>query len=195
MIQTTVPIEPSFADAISMIGRSDELSEQTRRHWATSLRQIAKALHKPLELVPARYSAICKDLAHLHEVPAGLTAKTLRNHKSNAKSALLWLAREKGVPRHGVPLTPSWEALRVEIANTRTRHRLSSLMRYCSAKGLAPDDIDEAVIDRFMDYRRERGIEADARSADYGQGVEFECWGCPGLASAPARGAPGKNTG
>ena len=51
---TPVLIEPSFADAIRMIVASDELPEQTRRHWATSLRQIAKALDKPLELIPAR---------------------------------------------------------------------------------------------------------------------------------------------
>ena len=161
MTQTPALVEPSFADAIGIIAGSAELPEQTRRHWATSLRQIAKALDKSLELIPARYSAISKDLAHLHEVPAGLTAKTLRNHKSNAKGALLWLAREKDVPRHGAPLTPPWEALRVEIEKRRTRHRLSSLMRYCSPKGLAPNEVDEGVVDGFMDYRHQRGMEAD----------------------------------
>lgn len=161
MTQTPILIELSFTDAIAIITASPELPEQTRRHWGTSLRQIAKALDKPLELIPARYSAIGKEFAHLHEVPAGLTAKTLRNHKSNAKSALLWLTREKDVPRFGAPLTPSWEVLRVEIVNPRTRQRLSSLMRYCSAKRVAPADVDEAVIDRFMDYRRECGMEAD----------------------------------
>ena len=63
MTQTPVLIEPSLADAIAIIATSAELPEQTRRHWATSLRQIAKALDKPLELIPARYSAICGDLA------------------------------------------------------------------------------------------------------------------------------------
>ena len=161
MAQTPVLFEPSFADAIGIIAASAELPEQTRRHWATSLRQIAKALDKALELIPARYSAISKDSAHLHEVPAGLTAKTLRNHKSNVKSALLWLTREKDVPRYGAPLTPAWEALRAEIGNTRARHRLSSFMRYCSAKHLTPDHVDEAVVDLFMDYRRQCGMRAD----------------------------------
>jgi integrase len=161
MTQTPVLLEPSFADAIGIIAASAELPEQTRRHWATSLRQIAKALDMPLELIPARYSALSKDLAHLHEVPAGLTVKTLRNHKSNVKGALLWLAREKDVPRHGAPLTPAWEGLRVEIEKRQTRHRLSSLMRYCSSKNLAPDEVDEAVVDGFMHYRHQRGMEAD----------------------------------
>ena len=65
-------IETSWADAIQIIAPSAELPEQTRRHWSTSLRQIAKALDKPLEVIPARYSAVRADLLNLHEVPAGL---------------------------------------------------------------------------------------------------------------------------
>jgi hypothetical protein len=109
---TPILIEPSFAEAIEIIMASPELSAQTRRHWATSLRQIAKALDRPLEVIPARYSAVRADLRGLHHAPLGMTPKTLQNHRSNAKSALLWLAREKGIPEHGAPLTPQWEVLR-----------------------------------------------------------------------------------
>jgi hypothetical protein len=69
-------IEPSFADAISMIGAAQELPEHTRRHWSTSLRQVAKALDKPLEVIPARYSAVRAELRLLHHVRAGLTVKS-----------------------------------------------------------------------------------------------------------------------
>ena len=109
---TPILIEPSFAEAIEIIMASPELSEQTRRHWASSLRQIAKGLDRPLEVIPARYSAVRADLRGLHHAPLGMTPKTLQNHRSNAKSALLWLAREKGIPEHGAPLTPQWEVLR-----------------------------------------------------------------------------------
>jgi hypothetical protein len=84
-------IEVSFEDAIALIAAAEELPAVTRQHWATSLRRIAKAFDKPLAVIPARYSAVRADLLALHAVPAGLTAKTLQNHKSNAKSALLWL--------------------------------------------------------------------------------------------------------
>ena len=117
---------------------SQELPEQTRRHWGTSLRQVAKALDRPLEVIPARYSAVRADLIGLHEVPAGLTPKTLANHKSNAKSALLWLTREKGIPEHGAPLNPAWEDLRAGIRDSLVRARLSSFMRFCSAVNRLP---------------------------------------------------------
>src|SRR6195256_5042324 len=157
MTETPVLIETSFADAIAIIAAAAELPEHTLRHWMTSLRQIAKALDKPLEVIPARYSAVRADLAQLHQVPAGLTAKTLQNHKSNAKSALLWLAREKGIPKHGAPLTPAWETLRAEIGDGVARSRVSSLMRFCSANQIAPVEVDEAVVDRFMGYRSQVG--------------------------------------
>jgi integrase len=44
MSQTPVLLETSFVHAIAIIAASDELPKQTRRHWTTSLRQIAKAL-------------------------------------------------------------------------------------------------------------------------------------------------------
>ena len=67
------------------------------------------------------------------------------------KSALLWLAHEKGIPRYGATLTLEWEALRSQIGNALIRMRLSALMRFCSANGIAPTEVDEAVLDRFMD--------------------------------------------
>ena len=153
MTENSLLIEASFADAIAIIAASGELPEHARRHWPTSLRQIAKAFDKPLEVIPARYSAVRANLAQLHEVPAGLTAKTLQNHKSNAKSALLWLAREKDIPEHGAPLSARWEELRSKTPDGLIRSRLSSFMRYCSANNIAPAEVDEAVVDRFVGYR------------------------------------------
>jgi hypothetical protein len=164
MTRTPLLIESSFADAIAIIAASDELPEQTRRHWVTSLRQIAKALDKPPEVIPARLTAVRADLARLHHVPTGLTRKTLQNHRGNAKSALLWLAREKCIPKHGAPLTPAWEGLRARIRDRFVRWRLTSFMRFCSANGIAPAEVDEIVVDRFRAYRAQSGTVADDRS-------------------------------
>src|SRR5215813_15043757 len=184
MNQTPVLIESSFLDAIAIIAASTELPKQTQRHWTTSLRQIAKALDKPLELIPARLGAVRADLARLHHLPTGLTLKTLRNHKSNVKSALLWLAREKRIPKHGAPLTPAWEELRARIKDQFVRWRLSAFMRFCSASGIAPAEVDEVVLEHFLRYR--------AQSGTTGPNLEFECRKYPGLADAPAQGAGGE---
>jgi integrase len=161
MTENPILIETSFADALAIIAAASELPEQTRKHWPSSLRQIAKALDKPVEVIPARYSAIRADLLALHHVPAGLTAKTMQNHKSNTKSALLWLAREKGVAEHGAPLTAEWGALRVAVKDGVARSRLSSFMRYCSANNISPADVDDAAVDRFVSYRSRCSKPAD----------------------------------
>jgi Phage integrase family len=156
--------ETSFADAINTINESNELDEQQRRHWATSLRQIAKALDRPIELIPARYSAVRAAFEQLHHVPLGLSAKTLRNHKSNAKSALLWLANERGVPRYGTRLSPEWERLQKAIDVDLVRWRIYAFARFCSANAIGPKEVKEEIVDHFAVYRETIGKPLDSAS-------------------------------
>jgi hypothetical protein len=67
------------------------------------------------------------------------------------------LAREKGIPEHGAPLSDAWEVLRAEIKDGLARSRLSSFMRYCSANSVAPAEVDETAVDHFIDYRSRCG--------------------------------------
>jgi integrase len=154
-------IEPSLQDAIAMIAASEKLPGQLKRHWTTSLRQFAKAVDRPLEIIPARYSAVRNDLANWHHALSGLTPKTVMNHRSNTKRALLYLSQEKGIPEHGAALTPEWEGLREQVSDSLVRSRLSSLIRYCSANNVSPPEVDETVIDRFIQYRNRCGRPAD----------------------------------
>jgi hypothetical protein len=81
-------IEPSFQDAIAMIAASGKLSEQLKRHWTTSLRQFAKATDRPLEVIPARYSAVRNDLANWHHAPSELTPNSIcRRRKESPNTA------------------------------------------------------------------------------------------------------------
>src|SRR3954462_4266320 len=141
-------LEPTFADAIMTIAASTDLPEQTRRHWRSSLMGIAKAFDQPTELIPARYSAIRARMATLHHVPLDWTAKTLANHKSNTKTALIWFAKEKDVLPHGVPLSQTWDRLRLQLTDPSTRYRLMPLMRFCSGVQIQPKAVDETVVGR-----------------------------------------------
>src|SRR5215217_3436625 len=99
-------IEPSLAEALAVIEGASALPPDTRRHWACSLRRIAEALDRPLELAPARWTALRIPVSHLHHAPLELTAKTLANHKANLKAALRWYAGEAHVPVRGAPSRP-----------------------------------------------------------------------------------------
>jgi integrase len=153
MTEERASLEPTFADAIMVIAAATDLPKQIRRHWCSSLAGIATAFDQPPELIPARYSAIRARMAALHHVPLDWVAKTLANHVSNTKAALIWFAKEKDVVPHGVPLSPAWDRLRVQLMDPSTRYRLMPLMRFCSGVRIEPEAVDEAVIDRYMDHR------------------------------------------
>jgi hypothetical protein len=146
-------VEPSFMDALSAIAKADDLTQAQCRHWSCSLRVTAAAFDKPLELVPARLTAIRPAISRLLHVSLGVTAKTLANHKANVRAALRWFANEDSVPLRGAPLGQEWASLKQRVGHFRTLANLSSLMRYCSARGVRPGEVDERVLDACMAYR------------------------------------------
>ena len=155
MTDTTQLLEPSFVDAIAAIGQATDLSEQTRRHWVCSLRQIAKWLDRPAEVIPARWTSVRMPVAQLHHARIGVTAKTLANHRSNARAALRWFGKEHDVPVRGVPLSAPWAKLRDGIHDRGRRARLYGLMRYCSGRGIEPSAVTDALLETYMHYRAE----------------------------------------
>jgi hypothetical protein len=115
-------LEQSFADAAKAIEGAVELSAQTRTQWLCSLRQIAKALNKPMEVIPARWTAARFPIDRLHHAVVGLNPKTLANHKANVRAALRWFGKEEDVPSRGLPLDGEWQVLRQQLTD-RMRYR------------------------------------------------------------------------
>ena len=155
-------LEPSFAEAIKAIEQASSIAPSKRMHWACSLRQIAKLLDRPPQSIAARWVAVAHQVNQLHHAGSGLEWKTLANHKSNAKSALLWFRNENRLPLHGAPLRPAWQRLRSRIVDPSHLAKLSGLCRFCSFKGIDPDAVGEAVVDDYMSYR----LETTALAAD-----------------------------
>ena len=154
MTPTTTLLEPSFEALIAAIEQAAELSAQRRRHWVCSLRQLAKWLDRPVEVIPARWQSVRISVSQLHHARAGVTAKTLANHKSNVRAALRWFGKEHDVPQQGVRLSADWARLRDKI-DSPIRERLYSLIRYCSARGVPPSAVDDKIFDEYWRYRTE----------------------------------------
>ena len=152
MTPATTLLEPSFLDLIAAIEQAAELSEQTRRHWVCSARQITKWLDRPAEVIPTRWNSVRISVGQLHHARVGVTAKTLSNHKSNVKAALRWFGKEHDVPPRGVRLSTEWARFRDRL-DDRIRDRLYSLIRYCSARGVGPSLVDDNIFDEYWRYR------------------------------------------
>jgi integrase len=147
-------LEPSFADAIKAIEQATDLSPQQRAQWGSALRQIAKALDKPIETLPARWTSARFNIDRLHPAVVGANPKTLANQKSNVKAALHWFGKEGEVAPRGVPLTSAWAVLRDSIVHYGRKARLSGFMRYCSGCGIEPAKVDEVALDNYFIYRK-----------------------------------------
>jgi integrase len=155
MTDTITPLEPTFSAAMAAIESAADLSAGIKRHWVCSLRQMAKWLDRPVETIPARWTAISLAVGHLHHARLGVVAKTVANHKSNAAAALRWFSKEYNVPARGVALSAAWAVLRDGIGDHGRRARLYGLMRYCSGRTLMPASIDDAVVADYLHYRAE----------------------------------------
>ncbi|PSC02533.1 site-specific integrase [Alsobacter soli] len=147
--------ELTFAGAIELLARAEEVPDKKRRHWITSLRSIGRYLDRPLNTIPARWTSVRIRVDQLHFARLGCAKQTLANHRSNVLSALNWLAEEHDLPRRGAPLTPDWERLWRRIPKLATRGALSTLFRFCSARRIAPEAVNETVLDQLMRYRAE----------------------------------------
>jgi integrase len=148
-------LEPSFVEAIAAIEEAADLSKSIKGHWVCSLRQIAKWLDRPFEMVPARWTSIRLPVGQLHHARVGVTAKTVANHKSNVAAALRWFGKEHNVPSRGVTLSAKWAVLRDGIGESGGRVWLSGLLRYFSGRSLVPASVGDAVVTDYLRYRAE----------------------------------------
>jgi hypothetical protein len=123
------------------------LSETKRRHWPTSLRKMAGYMERPVELVPARLTAIKNKVAVLHPNMLGVNEKTFANHQANAKAALNWFAKEHKLPRRGTLMSARWQALHDGVENTTQRRVLSPFFRYLSHAGVEPEEVEDHHVD------------------------------------------------
>lgn len=146
----TTDAQLTLQDVFDLIAADTGLPVQRRRNLQSALRAVGKLMKRDLALLPAHprfYRDLFKDL---HPEHCGLSQSRISNIKSDLRAAL----RHTGCIEQGqaylAPLTPVWQALRddAEDAGVRARY-LSRFMRYCSANGISPNDVDDAVSERF----------------------------------------------
>ena len=118
------------------------------------MRQIAKWLDRPATVIAARWSSVRVSVAQLHHARIGVTAKTVANHKANVKAALRWFTKDHELTQHGARLTPDWARF-YEGLDKHLWERVSSLGRYCSARGIGPLEVNDELFSEYWRYRAE----------------------------------------
>lgn len=146
-------IEPSLADALTLITNDPLLAESKRTQWRCSIRRIAAWIDRPLENLPARLTALRQPVDRLNAARLGVSQKTLSNHKSSLRAALNHLSGLGLTLARGVELSPEWKSLMDQIEDNWARTRLHALLRYASARELSPGDMSDEVLESFFEHR------------------------------------------
>ena len=134
-------------DALAL--RSD-LTDQRRLDLCSSLRTFARVLGKVPDQIPADISALNSQIAGMTAQMTGLTSPRWANVRSGLTAALsLTGAKVIRGKRRGA-MAPEWAALLDQVVGAYERARLSRFMSWCTAEGIAPTNVSQGDVDRFV---------------------------------------------
>jgi integrase len=134
-------------DALAL--RSD-LTDQRRLDLRSSLRTFAKVMGKAPDQVLADIGALNSQIAGMTAHAAGLSAPRWANVKSGLTTALSLTGAKVITGKRRGALAPEWAALLEQVEGRYERARLSRFMSWCTAEGIAPTNVSQVDVDRFV---------------------------------------------
>ena len=107
---------------------------------------MAALIGKPPEALPADLNALRPRVSAVHPALHQISPKTWSNLKTNFKAAVLTAG---GRQRARTARSPVWQMLLKRLRDRHLAHGLSRFMTWCSSQGIAPEQVDDAVMTRF----------------------------------------------
>src|SRR4051794_13381787 len=142
----------SLATVLSLVLDDHALKKRERQEWPSALRTVAKALGRPLDTLPAHPNLLRERLRGFVPAMGGIEPKRWANAISLVRQALKHTGFIEVPLRARTPFAPRWTALfRLLPKDQAARFGLSRLARYCSIRGIDPDQVDDAVFAAFRD--------------------------------------------
>ena len=140
----------TLAGVLAALERDGKLTATRRRDLVSAVKRVAALLGDEPAAIPLDMGAISGKLAAVNPVAVGLTTKSFANIRSNflaaAKASGAMPVKLKGKS----PLSPVWVDLFARLSGRRANIGLSRLAQFASARGLAPEDINDEVIGDLM---------------------------------------------
>ncbi len=149
----------TLADVLATVNAAD-LAERRRQDLASAVRTVARLLDRKPEEIPADPRALALRLKAIAPIAAGLSARRWNNIRSLLRAALEHV-RPMMRGRSLAPLSPAWQTLADRISTRTDSSRLSRLMRWMSANGVAPATVTPEMLEAFRTQ-----LEADSLLPD-----------------------------
>lgn len=158
MTDPTVDPNP-FADltVISLATLKERVEEDRsmellrRREICSAITTVAKWLNMPPEMIPAAMSYLRPRLGGLHPIQLGVSDRRIQNVRSLLLSAFRIAGISAKLAPYTAKMSPDWQQLWDLMEGDRYgRTELSRLFRYCSANGIVPSDLSDAISSDFL---------------------------------------------
>jgi hypothetical protein len=150
----------TLTDIMAQIEADEGLKATRRRDLCSALRRLSAMLDRPIEALPADLSLLRPLINGLNPARHGLSAKTHANLRSNVLAAIRHAGIVEARPKS---LSADWELFRDRLIPNRCRWGLSRFMRFCSAKGLSPDQVDDGIAGEFEVWLEASSLAKDPR--------------------------------
>jgi integrase len=152
------PSTHTLRDVLDAVKGHKILSDSRRRDLCSAVRRVAFLLGDDPGHIVVDLPAISTKLAGTNPAAAGLTNKRFSTIKSDFMAAVAAIGF-RAIPRVAkTRLSIGWKKLMAELSAKRAQIGLSRLVRYASAKGLEPEEINDAALTDFINAVRRRTL-------------------------------------
>ena len=154
----TSPAPLTLALLLDAVERAHSLSDTRRRDLRSAVRRVAHLLDNEPGAIPLDLRVISEQLVKVNLAVAGLTAKRMANVRSDFLCAVKISGLSPFAARGKPAVSLAWRELLWTLVGRHARIGLARLARHASARGLSPQDIDEAAIAGFITAVREGSL-------------------------------------
>ena len=141
----------TLADVLEKIAADAELQPQRRRNLCSAIHALGRLMNRDMSYLPAHAGFYRLMFKKLHPEHCGLSKSRIANIKSDVLFALKYVGCIDGARTYMAPFSTEWQTLWDEaLCAGRLRRYVSRLMHYCSARGIRPGAVDDAVSEDLL---------------------------------------------
>jgi integrase len=152
------PPTNTLPDVLDALKGNKTLSEIRQRDLCSAVRRVAFLLGDDPDHIVLNLPVIAAKLAAINPAASGLTNKRFITIKSDFVAAVT-ASGLRPIPRIAkTPLSTGWKKLMANLSGKRAHLGLSRFARHASAKGLEPEEINDAALADFINAVRIRTL-------------------------------------
>ena len=150
----------TYRSLIARILADASLAADKREDVASGLRSFTTAVRLPLDAQVPPLPALRQLIAGFTPAMTNMSPGRWRNIRGHLQFALAHAGLATVPRRYDTAPSPRWAALLAPLAYS-ARYKLSHIARYCTAQGIGPEQLDDAVMAQLLENLRARSLKAE----------------------------------